>query len=90
MVAVGENYHWQCNVGDWTDIDPGGRRLGTTRWGLRSDGTVVAVGDTTTGECNVGGWTDITEVAAGNGYTVGLRSDGTVVAAGDLVSLRAV
>jgi len=43
VVAVGSNYHGQCNVGNWTDIiqiAAGGPHT----VGLKEDGTVVAVG----------------------------------------------
>ena len=40
------------------------------------------VADSGYGKCDVGNWTDITQVAAGDYYTVGLRSGGTVVAVG--------
>ncbi len=66
----------------WTGHHRGRRRLLVTRWGLRSDGTVVAVGYNYYGQCNVGGWADIAQVAAGGYHTVGLKSDGTVVAVG--------
>jgi alpha-tubulin suppressor-like RCC1 family protein len=81
VVAVGENSHGECEVGDWTDITQVAAG-GDHTVGLKSDGTVVAVGWNIQGECEVGGWTDIVQVSAGFHYTVGLRSDGTVVAVG--------
>ena len=89
VVAVGDNYKGQCDVGGWTEImqvaaSSGGIVLGRGYTvGLRFDGTVVAVGDNYNGQCDVGGWTDITQVAAGSYHTVGVKSDGTVVAVGD-------
>ena len=54
--------------------------------GIRSDGTIAvlqwALRDES-GNRLVDGWTDMTQLAMGNGHTVGLRSDGTVVAAGN-------
>jgi alpha-tubulin suppressor-like RCC1 family protein len=44
--------------------------------------TTVSVGNYYPPECDVGNWTDITQVAAGDYYTVGLKSDRTVVAVG--------
>ena len=81
VVAVGDNYYGQCNVGGWTDIT----QVAPGYWhtaGLKSDGTVVAVGNNAYGKCDVGGWTDITQVAVGSSHTVGLKADGTVVAVG--------
>jgi len=82
VVATGDNYWHQCDVGSWTNIAEvsAGRRHTV---GLRSDGTVVATGDNTFGQCNVNSWSNIVEVSAGWYHTVGLRSDGTVVATGD-------
>jgi len=81
VVAVGENYDGQCEVGGWTDIC----QVAASGWhtvGLKEDGTVVAVGENYDGQCEVGGWADIVQVAAGWYHTVGLKSDGTVVATG--------
>jgi len=81
VVAVGDHFNGQCDVGGWTDITyvaAGHDHM----VGLKSDGTVVAVGNNGDGRCDVGGWTDITQVAAGYRHTVGLKSDGTVVAVG--------
>ena len=55
VVAVGWNYHGQCDVSGWTDVAQvaaGG--FHTVR--LESDGTVVAVGDNYAEQCDVGGW----------------------------------
>ena len=81
VVAVGDNSHWQCDVGYWRDIlyvDAGG--IHTV--GLKSDGTVVAKGSNSEGQCKVAGWTSIVCVAAGYAHTMGLKSGGTVIAAG--------
>ena len=43
VVAVGENYLGQCNVGNWTDIVQVAAGSYHTV-GLKADGTVVAVG----------------------------------------------
>ena len=64
VVAVGDNSHWRCGVGNWRDIlyvDAGG--IHTV--GLKSDGTVVAKGSNSEGQCKVAGWTSIVCVAAG-------------------------
>ena len=82
VVAVGENYNGQCEVGDWNGIiqvAAGGYHT----VGLKVDGTVVTVGLNSLGQCDVGDWTAIIQVAAGYLYTVGLKVDGTVVAVGD-------
>ena len=81
VVAVGDNYYGQCNVGNWTNIVQVAAGYEHTL-GLKSDGTVVAVGSNDAGQCNVGSWTNIVQVAAGGVHTVGLKSDGTVVAVG--------
>ena len=81
VVAVGENYYGQCNVGGWTNIQQVAAGCALTV-GFREDGTVVAVGANDDGQCNVGGWTDIVQIASCWGHTVGLKSDGTVVAVG--------
>jgi alpha-tubulin suppressor-like RCC1 family protein len=81
VVAVGDNYIGQCDVGNWTDIVEVSAGNGHTV-GLKSDGTVVAVGSDMHGECEVDGWTDMVHVAAGGFHTVGVKSDGTVVAVG--------
>jgi alpha-tubulin suppressor-like RCC1 family protein len=95
VVAVGNNYNGQCNVGNWTDIiQVAAGDFHTV--GLKSDGTVVGVGaevpeflefpevpeEFYPGPCDVGNWTDITQVAAGGSHTVGLKKNGTVVAVG--------
>ena len=82
VVAVGYNYHGECNVGDWTNIIQVAAGDYHTV-GLKSDGTVVAVGDNDHGQCDVGDWTNIIQVAAGGYHTVGLKLDDTVVAVGD-------
>ena len=81
VVAVGDNFMGQCNVGGWTDITQVAAG-GYHTVGLKSDGTVVAVGWNKYGQCNVGNWTNIIQVAAGNSHTVGLKGDGTVIAVG--------
>ena len=58
VVAVGDNYSEQCNVGNWTDIVQVAAD-GDHTVGVKSDGTVVAVGDNYYGQCDVGGWTNI-------------------------------
>jgi hypothetical protein len=81
VVAMGDNYDGQCNVGIWrgiTQIAAGGNHT----VGLSSNGTIVAVGDNYDGQCDVGGWTDIVQVAAGGFHTVGLKTDGIMVAVG--------
>jgi len=81
VVAVGENYYGQCDVGGWTDIIQ--VTVGYDRTvGIKSDGTVVAVGNNAFGKCDVGAWTNIIQVATGYDHTVGLKTDGTVVAVG--------
>jgi alpha-tubulin suppressor-like RCC1 family protein len=90
VVAVGDNYNGQCNVGGWADII----QISAGDYhtvGLKSDGTVVAVGAEVPeefyhGQCDVDGWTNIIQVAAGGEHTVGLKSDHTVVAVGWNVS----
>jgi len=80
-VAVGDNTHGQCDVGEWEDIiqvAAGGYHT----VGLQLDGTLIAAGDDTHGQCNVGEWEGITQVTAGEHHTVGLQSNGTVVAVG--------
>jgi alpha-tubulin suppressor-like RCC1 family protein len=55
VVAVGNNYHGQCDVGNWTGII----QVAAGYWhtvGLKSDGTVVAVGLNSYGQRNVGSW----------------------------------
>ena len=81
VVAVGDNYYGQCDVGGWGNIIHVATGYSHTV-ALKSDGTVVAVGDNYYGQCNISGWTDIVKVAAGCGHTVGLKSNGTVVAVG--------
>jgi alpha-tubulin suppressor-like RCC1 family protein len=58
VVAVGDNFYGQLNVGSWKDIEQmaAGRHHTV---GLKSDGTVVAVGDNGFGQLNVGSWKDI-------------------------------
>jgi hypothetical protein len=46
VVAVGDNYDGQCNVGNWTDITQVAAG-GIHTVGLKSDGTVVAAGPET-------------------------------------------
>jgi hypothetical protein len=82
VVAVGDNRHNECDVGDWHNIVAIAAGDAHTV-GLKSDGTVVAVGSNRHGQCNVSGWTDIIAISAGKYHTIGLKSDGTVVAAGD-------
>ena len=86
VVAVGDNWDGQCDVGGWTDITQVAAG-GFHTVGLKTDGTVVAVGDNWCGQCDVGGWTGIIQVAAGKYDTVGLKTDGTVVAVGIEIKL---
>ena len=82
VVAVGGNYHGQCDVQDWTDIvavSTGG--IHTV--GLKSDGTVVGVGSNSGGRCNINSWKDIVAVSVSFNHTVGIKSDGKVVAVGE-------
>jgi len=81
VVAVGDNSHGQCNVGNWKDIVQVAAD-GDHTVGLKADGTVVAVGWNKWGQCDVDNWTDIVQVAAGGSNTFGLKADGTVVATG--------
>lgn len=78
-VAIGYNYHGQCNVSGWTDIVAVSAGHGHTV-GLKSDGTVVAVGRNADEQCNVSGLEDVVAISAGTYNTIGLKSDGTVVA----------
>ena len=57
VVAVGDNYYGQFNVGSWTNIVQVAAGDSHTV-GLKSDGTVVAVGDNYCGQLDVGSWTD--------------------------------
>ncbi|MBQ4270131.1 MAG: zinc-ribbon domain-containing protein, partial [Clostridia bacterium] len=52
VLAVGDNYYWQCNVSEWRDIVAVEAGCYHTV-GLKKDGTVVAVGMNGKGECNV-------------------------------------
>src|SRR5512136_1394484 len=82
VIALGNNYYGQCDVGNWTDIiqvAAGGHHT----VGLKSDGSVVTVGDNSSGQCDAGNWTDIIQIAAGYSHNVALKSDGTMVAVGD-------
>lgn len=74
VVAVGNNWSKQCEVGSWYDIVAIAAG-NTCTVGLKVDGTVVC-----TNGANVYDWTDIVSVAAGVDHVVGLKSDGTVVA----------
>jgi alpha-tubulin suppressor-like RCC1 family protein len=72
VLALGDNDHGQCNVGDWQGIvEIAAGYLHTV--GLRSDGTAVAVGNNGYGQCNLVDWTSIVQVAGGGVHTVGLR-----------------
>ncbi len=82
VVAVGDNYHGQCDTDGWTDVVAVAAG-GAHTVGLRADGTVAAVGYNEYGQCDTNRWTDIVAVAAGEEHTVGLRADGTVVAVGN-------
>jgi uncharacterized repeat protein (TIGR02543 family) len=79
VVAAGDNYYGQRDVGGWTDIIQIAVDWRYTV-GLKVDGTVVRTGIP---GGSVGDWSNITQVAAGGFHTVGLKSDGTVVATGD-------
>jgi len=81
VVAVGDNYNGQCDVGGWTDITQVDANEQETA-GLKTDGTVVYLGDRDCGQWDVGDWTDIIQVASGDLHTVGLKADGTVIAVG--------
>lgn len=81
VVATGENYYGQRNVGTWSNIvavSAGNRHT----VGLKADGTVVAIGTISDDRCDVGSWRDIFAVSARFSHTVGLKADGTVVATG--------
>jgi alpha-tubulin suppressor-like RCC1 family protein len=90
VIAVGDNFHRQCDVSGWTGIV----QIAAGDWhtvGLRDDGTVVAAGPPgatgspmshSYGQCETGNWTGIVQVATGAAHTVGLKTDGTVVAVG--------
>jgi len=55
VVAVGDNYYGECDVGGWMDITQvaAGDRYTV---GVKDDGTVVAVGYNDCGQCSVSGW----------------------------------
>ena len=58
VLAVGDNSHGQCEVGDWHNIV--GVAAGSTHTlGLRADGTVVSAGNNAEGQCDVGAWSGI-------------------------------
>jgi alpha-tubulin suppressor-like RCC1 family protein len=82
VIATGNNYEGQCDVGNWTNVIQVTTGAIHTL-GLKADGTVIAVGANCYGQSNVAGWVDIVQVAAGYSHTVALKSDGTVVAVGD-------
>ena len=81
VVAVGDDTHGQCDVGDWEDIIQVAAGEQHTV-GLTNNGTVVAVGGNDYGQCGIGDWVDIVQVGTGYYHTVGLTSNGTVVAVG--------
>ncbi len=86
VIACGDNYYGQCDVGGWKDIVAVSAGRDHTV-GLKSDGTVVATKYTGnkenySGQCDVDVWTDIVAVSASQFHTVSLKSDGTVVACG--------
>ena len=81
VVATGDNYNGQCDVGGWMNITQISANEQQTV-GLRSDSTVLYLGDRDCGQWDVGDWVDIIQVASGDYHTIGLKSDGTVVAAG--------
>jgi serine/threonine protein kinase len=85
VVAVGDNYYGQLNVGDWAGImavcASGSSENCTV--GLRMDGIVLAVGYNDHGQCEVSDWTDIVAISSGVMQTVGLRANGTVLATGN-------
>jgi alpha-tubulin suppressor-like RCC1 family protein len=86
VVAIGQNYYGQCDVGNWiniTQVETGGSHT----VGLKADGTVVTVGIDAGGQYVISNWTDISQVAAGEFHTVGLKTNGTLVAAGPEVEL---
>jgi hypothetical protein len=87
VVAVGDNYNGQCNVGSWMNITQISANEQQTA-GLKTDGTVVYLGDMDCGQWDVGDWTDIIQVASGDLHTIGLKADGTVVAAGPVGTER--
>ncbi|MFC1911229.1 hypothetical protein ACFLXM_00960 [Chloroflexota bacterium] len=80
VVATGQNYYGQCDVGSWTNVIQVAAG-GSQTVGLEADGTVVSVGSDAGGQYAINSWIDISEVAAGAYHTVGLKTDGTVVAA---------
>lgn len=88
-VAVGNNVDQRCAVAKWKDIVQVAAGANHTV-GLRRDGTVVATGGKTapagrdgqlpkkrSGQLDVQRWKNVTQVVAGNGFTVGLKDDGT-------------
>ena len=83
VLADGNNYWGQCNVGEWKNIvSIAAGEYHTV--GLRSDGTVVAVGRNDYGQCSwVDGWEDVIQIAAGSWQSYGLKADGTVLCTAD-------
>lgn len=58
VLAVGDNSHGQCDVGDWEHIIA--VAAGSTHTlGLCADGTVVSAGNPDDGRRDVGGWSDL-------------------------------
>ena len=56
VVAVGNNWYGQLDVGGWTNVIQVGTGGGVHTVGLKANGTVVAVGDDHYGQCDVGDW----------------------------------
>ncbi|MCR4662259.1 MAG: hypothetical protein K5622_00030 [Endomicrobiaceae bacterium] len=85
VMASGNNFDGQCNIGNWKDIVQIIAGYNNTV-GLTKDGTVIAVGSNLYGiEKAVTNWKNIKKIYKNNlGTTViGLKKDGTVIAAGN-------
>lgn len=78
VMAVGENNHYQCKVGEWSDIVQISANESQTV-GLKWDGTVVTTSSDETDKSQITKWTDINSVLCGTSNVFGLKADGTVV-----------
>jgi alpha-tubulin suppressor-like RCC1 family protein len=57
-LAVGDNSHGQCDVGEWENVVA--VAAGSTHTlGLCSDGTVVGAGNNGDGQCAISVWTGV-------------------------------